>query len=80
MSDPLKHIRGYKAAEKILGRAIRNTRETRDMSDGAVTRAILEARLSSLIFAKSLLALGNFPEERGNAEQIEKAWSNTDGK
>jgi hypothetical protein len=80
MSDPLKHIRGYEAAEKILDRAIRNTRETRDMSDGAVTRAILEARLSSLIFAKSLLALGNFPEERDNAEQIEKAWSNTDGK
>lgn len=75
-----KRIRGYEAAEKVIGRAIERTREYVNAAeaDKHPTLAILKARLSSLIFAKTMLALGAFPDEAGNRQQIVKALGKTD--
>lgn len=79
MVNTENRLRGFEAAAKTLDKAIRNTREyvAAAEADKYPTLGILKARLSSLIFARALLAMGEFPDEPGNRQQIEKALRKT---
>lgn len=80
MGNAENRLRGYEAAAKTLDKAIRVTREDEELAKRVnhPAREAISARLSSLIFARALLALGEFPDEPGNRQQIEKALRKTE--